>query len=465
MKIRLIISDLYVPAHDNDALIPEVWAQEALLNLENNLVITNLVHRDFENLIARQGDTVNAHRPNTRLPARKVDGDTLTPAATTTTNVPVVLNQHLYDTFIIYDGEESKSMKSLVATHLVPAVKGLAQTLDQIVATQVYNFLPNSVGRLGQGITQSTLIALREEMNSNGVPLQGRKVVLTSAQEADLLDVERLTAADKIGDDGTALREALLGRKYGFDIYLDQNMPSITNTVAPSVTTLVNNAAGYSKGDTTITVDGGTAAADLPVGSVVSIAGDDTPQIVTAIVGDPVTSITISPGLRRAVVDNAVVSVHQDGLINFGAGYAASWTKAMVTDTFTGAPASGQMVVLDALTTQVYGAIQTSNTLSTTSLTVDNALYQAVADNDVIGLGPDGEFGLGFIPEAIALVTRPLALPRPETGVRAAVVNYNGLSIRVVISYSPTAQGHIVTVDLLAGVKVLNQDLGYPMYG
>ena len=30
--------------------------------------------------------------------------------------------------------------------------------------------------------------------------------------------------ADKVGDNGTALREASLGRKFGFDTYMDQNV-------------------------------------------------------------------------------------------------------------------------------------------------------------------------------------------------------------------------------------------------
>lgn len=41
------------------AYIPELWANESLAILEENMVIGNLVHRDFENVIANFGDTVN----------------------------------------------------------------------------------------------------------------------------------------------------------------------------------------------------------------------------------------------------------------------------------------------------------------------------------------------------------------------------------------------------------------------
>jgi len=41
--------------------------------------------------------------------------------------------------------------------------------------------------------------------------------------ESKLLKTDLFTNADKVGDDGTALREASLGRKYGMDFYVDQN--------------------------------------------------------------------------------------------------------------------------------------------------------------------------------------------------------------------------------------------------
>ena len=35
--------------NDNDAFIPEMWANESLVILEESMVMCNLVHRDFEN--------------------------------------------------------------------------------------------------------------------------------------------------------------------------------------------------------------------------------------------------------------------------------------------------------------------------------------------------------------------------------------------------------------------------------
>ena len=49
-------------ANDNDAYIPERWAQEGLLLLEENSVTAALVHRDFEDEVREFGDVVNTRR-------------------------------------------------------------------------------------------------------------------------------------------------------------------------------------------------------------------------------------------------------------------------------------------------------------------------------------------------------------------------------------------------------------------
>ncbi len=45
-----------VYANDIDALIPELWANESLAILEENMVAANLIHRDFEPVFAKYGD-------------------------------------------------------------------------------------------------------------------------------------------------------------------------------------------------------------------------------------------------------------------------------------------------------------------------------------------------------------------------------------------------------------------------
>ena len=56
-------------ANDNDALIPELWARESIAVLEENMVMGQLVHRDFSMDVADYGDVVNTRSINP-LPIR-----------------------------------------------------------------------------------------------------------------------------------------------------------------------------------------------------------------------------------------------------------------------------------------------------------------------------------------------------------------------------------------------------------
>lgn len=458
-------------ANDLDAFIPEIWAQESLMILENNMVAANLVHRDFENLVANFGDTVNTRLPAEFQMARKTDADNVVIQDAVATNVPVLLNQHIHTSFIIKDGEESKGFPNLRETYLEPAMLSLAQGIDEIVLGQVYQFLtlndgtPNVVGQLGVGAGKQTVIAAREKMNDNRVPQVGRNFILSTATEADLLAVDLFMGANTVGDDGTALKEASLGKKFGLQTYMSQNTPSPSGA-ALAASGAINNLAGYPAGTTTATVDGFSAA--IVNGAWFTVAGDDTPQRVVSTVGAGTpTSITFFPGLSNAVVDNAVVSIYENAQINLLAGYAAGYAKDMIIDTNTVAPRVGQMASFDVgagLGTN-YSAISSPGAPTLTTLALNRPLAAAAADNAVIGLGPNGNYNFAFHKNALALVTRPLAAPQSGTGALSFVANYNGLSMRVVITYDGDKQGHLVTCDALCGVKVLDRRLGCVVLG
>ena len=449
---------LSVFENDNDALIPEVWAQESLMILEANMVAANLVYRDFENEIAAYGDVVNAHRPAEFVAKRKTDADSVVVQDASSANVPVKLNQHLHVSFMIKDGEESKSFVDLVNLYLAPALIAEAQAVDETVLGQAYEFLGNSVGKLGTNPTRSTVIAAKELMNNNKVPMMGRNMLVSPNAEGSLLDIGEFIKANEVGDEGSAMREGNLGRKFGYDFFMGQNVPSVA-AGSTTVAGAVNFGSGYAVGSTLLVVDGFSAA--IANGSWCTIAGDMTPQMITATtgVGTPV-SLTITPGLKSAVLDDAVVTVYTAGAIDFTAGYASGYEKELVIDGFSVAPKTGQLMTVGT-GAERYSAMSTP---TTTEILPNTPLDAGAANDAVVGVGPAGEYCFGFHKNAVALVTRPLAQPRSGTGALSAVANYNGLSIRVVITYDGTKQGHLVTVDMLCGVKTLDERLGCVMF-
>lgn len=448
--------------YDNSlsALVPAFWANESLAILEENMVVGNLVHRDFSPLVANFGDTVNTRRPGELTAKRKWTSDNVTVQDVSATNVQVKLNQHVHTSFLLKDGEVSLSMKELVSMYMAPAMLAQARFIDRVLLGQYPQFLVNAVGANGAFTGQAvkdTVIDTREKMSQNKAYMEGRNLIISTLTEGAMLKPEFFTSAEKVGDAGTALRTASLGEKFGFNFFTCQNTPSVVGAFTTR-TFQINNAAGYAAGSTALTVDTGTG--EITVGTWVSIGGQ--PYQVTARTGTaPTTAITIGRGLAASVADNAAITVYTPGAVNLLAGYAAGWYKEIALDTFTGAfPKVGQLISFGTDTTNRYCVIDTDGS---TTVTLDRPLEAAIADGEAANIGPVGDFNLAFHRNALTMVNRPLALPMAGAGANSTVVNYNGLSLRATIAYLAEKQGHLVTLDFLFGTKVLDTNLAAVM--
>jgi hypothetical protein len=445
-----------------DAYIPELWANESIAILEENMVIGNLVHRDFSTVIASYGDTVNTRKPGEFKAMRKTSADSVTVQATTATNIPVVLNQHIHTSFMIKDADQSKSFKDLITEYLWPGMLSVARTIDQILLAQVHQFLPNSGGQLGMltGMNADDyLLDTRQTMNINKAYETNRRLILGTRSETELLRDSKFIQAYSVGDDGTALREASLGRKYGFDIFMAQNTPYVPGLASPTVTGTVNLTDGYAAGANSLVVDGLSAA--LSSNSWFTIAGDGTPlRLVSSSGGATPVGMVANRGLTNPVADNAVITVYSPTTTT--AAYALGWAKYISTTVAVpiGAPVTFGTV---AGAGSIYGVIDYDPTQG--GMLLDRPLEETVTSGEAVNIGPAGSYNLAFHKNAIALVNRPLALPMTGTGARSGVANFNNMSMRVTFTYDGNMQGTLVTLDTLMGVKVLDQLLGAVMYG
>jgi hypothetical protein len=449
-----------VMANDVDALIPELWAQESLAILEENMVIALLVHRDFENQIANFGDVVNTRKPQDFAAKRKTNADNVTIQDAIATNVPVPLNQHIHTSFLLKDGEESLAFKDLVAEFLRPAMVAQARFVDQTLLGQYHRFIGQSTGQLG-GLTSANAkdatIDVRRLLNEQLAPMDRRHKIWTPSGEAAMLGTDLFVSAEKVGDDGTALREASLGRKFGLDHWMSQNMADVGLT-DENATAAINLAAGYPVGTTVMTIDTGSGA--IADNSWVTIDGDDTPlRVVSTVGGATPTSITVaSPGLRNAVLDDAVLTQYGVGT-NEATVFAVGYAKEIGYAGFTIDPQVGQLVTFGTdPTSPVYTIVQVDT--GAAEVVLDRPLEAALASGGDMYLGPNGQYNLALHRNALALVSRPLAMPRAGVGALASVINFNGLSMRATITYDGNAQGHLVTLDMLFGVALLDVALG-----
>lgn len=473
------LPSVYNPFYANDttAYRPEVWAAEAVDILYESMLFGATVHRDFSEDIANFGDTVHTRKPAEFEGKRKQnDLDDLEDQDATAAKIDVVLNQRVYVSFVLGDGDRSLSFQNLVDIFLREAIQAQTRVIDQAIGCQAYQFLDNVAGGL-ETLTKTNshdyLLDMREVFNDNKVPLDPRWLALASKSETIMQKTELFKSAEKIGDAGTALRNALLGRVAGWNTFLELNTPSVRNATLGGATTMSNNETA---GTTSFDVASGAA---LAVGNYITIAGDNTPLRVTAI---STNTITVNRPLRYNVASGAAVQEIESGLINQSSaiaagdktaavanGYPQHWLKEIVVDG-TGVPKVGQLVSFSAAGpapfTPEYGILQVTDLGGGDySILLDRPLESTIADNAIVNYGPSGDYNFAYQRDAVALVNRPLELPPEGTGARAATGFANNVALRVVLTYDGKKQGLRVTVDGLFGVAKLDDQRGGVLLG
>jgi hypothetical protein len=456
--------------NDNDAFIPELWAREGLRILEENMVAAMLVHRDFTNEIAEFGDVVNTRRPGEFEITRKTDADEVTTQDARSTNVQVPLDQHFHVSFVIKDGEASKSFQDLTTIYMLPGMQTVARGVDRAVLGRSHAFYgtpQTRAGRLNQiseSNARSFLLEARKVLNDNMAPMSPRNLILGTSAETALLNTELFISAEKRGDSGSALEEARLGRILGVSTFLDQNVSDVTPGTADTVAGTLTDP--YTAGETG-SLNSSIAGYEAIVGEFINVDGNDQPTYLTARTASTnTTAVTLNEALKYATLDNAVVTLYKacavDG--NFAAGYA----KAITVDGYTTgkAPQVGQLIAFGTgASRRTYTIIRSTDAGASCTIWLDRPLVVALTNNQSAFPGPSGSFNVLLHPEALALVSRPLALPREGLGVMAANASYNNVGMRVVMSYDPKAQGTRVTLDMLAGVALLDSRLGCWLLG
>lgn len=454
--------------NDNSALIPDIWAREAVALLSQTVVATKLVNRQFEPDIRNFGETVNTRRPQARKGRRRTDADNYVAADTKLDNINVTLDQWFYDSFIIKDGEMSKSMQDLIQIHLVPAMQGIGNDMDRAIMGRVHEFFGTPAKRAGRLLNLSssnardTILEAREILNRNNAPMDQRNLILTPASETSVLKTDLFVAANQRGDGGSALENALLGRILGFDTYMGQNANYLAAGGSDVATGTVTNAlAAGGSGSQACTVTGYAAN----VGEYAVVAGNDQPTYLTAKTSTTdTTAVTMNEANKYATGAGAALTIYKSCAVN--GGYAAGYAKEVLVDGWTNAPQVGQLVAFGTGASRVtYTIIESSlSSAGVQALLLDRPLVNALADNDLAFPGPAGSLNLAFRPDAIAMVSRPLALP-PADLVRASVASWDGFGIRVVMQYDAVAGGTRVNLDVLSGFAVLDTLQCVPLLG
>lgn len=210
----------------NTFLTPSIIAREALMVLRNNAVFANLVYRDYSSeFVAGVGDTISIRKPAT-FEAKEFNDSAIEVQTATETKVDVKMDKLLDVSFSVTAKEMAMNIQDFSQQLLVPAMQAFADKIDSYLIGLV-DAISNKVVQ-ADAVTRDDVVDARKFLTENAAPLTERRFVYNTDVEADLLKTDLFTNASAVGDAGTALREASLGRKYGMDFYVDQNMDTAT---------------------------------------------------------------------------------------------------------------------------------------------------------------------------------------------------------------------------------------------
>ena len=179
-------------------------AMEALPDLMGNLVMGNLVNRDYQPTLAQGGDTVS-------VPSLG--------------NAQIVLNTHAEATFQVPDATKALLFRHLLKLYMQPAMVALAERIEtDLLNTYALFTANNAVGTVGSPITEAVVDAAETQLFQSKVPASEPKYLVVDANTyAQLRQIERFSEYQTAGEAGLrALVDGTVGKIKDFFVFRSQ---------------------------------------------------------------------------------------------------------------------------------------------------------------------------------------------------------------------------------------------------
>ena len=416
----------------NTLITPSMIAKEGLMQLKNNLVAANCVHRQYKKEFrGGQGSSVDIRRP---VKFYTADGATRVNQDVEEKNTTITVDQRKHVSWKFSTQDLTLSIEEYSERYIKPAAITLANTVDRSVLS-LYPYVYNSVGTPGTTPADFAAVAGAAQRLDEMAVLSDNRHMLMNPAARYAVAGNQLTL-DSVGTKGkSAYEKAMMGEVAMFDTYSTQNIQSHTVGVATG-TPLVNGAnqnvtylaatSGSTTGSTSqsLVTDGWTNSTSgiLRAGDVFTIAGV---FAVNPVPGEGTTGKTVMPYLQQFTV---------------------------LADADSGAT-TGPATLTISPAVIVSGPQQT--------------VSAAPADDAAITvLGTGGTAypqNMGFHKNAFALVTVPLEMP--DGAAFKARESHDGLSMRVVKDYDIDSDEDIIRMDILYGVDAIYPDLACRLWG
>ena len=256
----------------NSLLTPSVIAKEALLTLENNLVLGNLVHTDYSDEFVKVGSSVSIRKP---IKYVANDGATMVVQDTTEGNTSVAIDRQKHVAVSFSAQDLTLTIDEFKSRYIEPAMIELAQKVESDLAS-LYSGVWNWVGTPGQTMGgMDDVYRAAQRMDEMAVPMP-RNAVLSPADYYGMLgSLSGLYVQDKAK---TAIERAKLGVLSTMDTYMCQSAATHLCGTRDNTTPVTNGAsqattyaATKSTGTQSLICDGFDASATIKAGDVFTI--------------------------------------------------------------------------------------------------------------------------------------------------------------------------------------------------
>ena len=259
----------------NSILTIDMITRKALEILENNLVITRNVNRQYDDSFAVEGAKIGSTL-RIRLPDRALvtDGAALQVQDDNEqyTTLSVASQKHIGVNFT--SAELTMQLDDFAERVLKPRISQLASSVDADVAN-AYKSIYNSVGT--PGTTPSTSLVLlqaQQKLNEGAAVMSPRYATVNPAANAGLVEGMKglFNPTDTVS---RQFKNGMMGMGVlGFEeVNMSQSIKQHTTGTRSTSDTILVNGAVTTEGQATISIDGGTGSATVTVGDVFTIAG------------------------------------------------------------------------------------------------------------------------------------------------------------------------------------------------
>ena len=234
-------------------LTPQVIANEALLVLESNLTMANLVHRDYSKEFVNVGDTITVRKP-AKFVAKNFIGE-VEEQEISEGSVPVKMDRYRDVTVGVTSKEMTLDIKDFSKQVIEPALTAIAQAVD-------IDLLTVGVEKAGSKVSVSAtpviadIANVAKALDKKKAPRdKNRNLVLATDTMYKYNTLDNFAKVCYKGD-SEALKEAEIGRVYTMNSFLSQNAPENTSATAGTATAY---KVACTKGTTQFTVSDGAA--------------------------------------------------------------------------------------------------------------------------------------------------------------------------------------------------------------